>query len=78
MKFDAENVMIPYLLYDNEDKDLIKSAMIEFAKLHVEAALKAADKDAQIELGHCYSCGGATTLELQNTILNAYPLDNIK
>lgn len=38
----AEEIMIPYFLCDNEDKDLIKSAMIEFAKLHVEAALKEA------------------------------------
>ena len=44
----AEDVMIPYFLYDYEDKDLIKSAMIEFAKLHVELALEEASEKADM------------------------------
>lgn len=47
--------------------------MIEFAKLHVEAALKEASKNGSIiptaRNGHYIN---------KNSILNAYPLDNIK
>ena len=43
----------------------IESAMVEFAKLHVEAALKAA--------------GNATSLyDFKEDIINSYPLNNIK
>lgn len=54
--------------------------LIEFAKLHVEAALKEASKkaecctDAIVDLGH-------TIIEAyveEDSILNAYPLTNIK
>jgi hypothetical protein len=44
----------------------VKIAMIEFAKLHVEAALKAAHKNMQLP-----------PEDLEFT-LNAYPLTNIK
>jgi len=59
---------------------VIKEAMKEFAKLHVEAALKEASKkaeccaDAIVDLGH-------TIIEAyveKDSILNAYPLTNIK
>ena len=55
-------------------------AMIEFAKLHVQAALKEASKnakcsdDAIVDLGH-------TIIDAyveKDSILNAYPLTNIK
>lgn len=70
----AEEVMIPYFLCDNEDKDLIKSAMIEFAKLHVEAALKQASEKAHIQMDeHDLSCSVN-----KNSILTSYSLDNIK
>lgn len=46
----------------------ITQAMIEFAKLHVEAALKAAADD--------YS--EASSDIVQESIINAYPLDKIK
>ena len=46
----------------------ITQAMIEFAKLHVAAALKAAADD--------YSEGSSDIV--QECIINAYPLDNIK
>ena len=53
----------------------IKKAMIEFAKLHVEAALKEAEKETVKHISK-------TILELnmynKNSILNAYPLENIK
>ena len=52
-----------------------QSLMIEFAKLHVEAALKEAEKETVKHISK-------TILELnmynKNSILNAYPLENIK
>ena len=51
----------------------IENMIIEFAKLHVEAALKAASKGVKQfpvrvnEMGFC-----------EDSILNSYPLDNIK
>jgi hypothetical protein len=45
-----------------------KRIMIEFAKLHVEAALKEANEKA-IMTGY---------VDSGQTILNAYPLENIK
>ena len=48
--------------------------MIEFAKLHVEAALKMAFEDAP--------CGSSSDIvtceELHEAIMNSYPLENIK
>ena len=46
--------------------------MIEFAKLHVEEALKAASKKSKAKEGQI------TDYKLTNSILNSYPLDNIK
>jgi len=48
-------------------------AMIEFAKLHVEAALQAA-----LENSETYMDGSSVFNEFESSILNAYPLDNIK
>jgi len=48
--------------------------MIEFAKLHVEAALKAASK--QVIVNNYIGEGGIKVSK--NSILNAYSLDNIK
>ncbi len=50
----------------------IKTAMIEFAKLHVEAALKAANKKAKRKEGQ------VADYKLSDSILNSYPLDKIK
>jgi hypothetical protein len=49
--------------------------MIEFAKLHVEAALKEA-----LESIPCLGSSSdiATYEEVENAVLNAYPLENIK
>jgi hypothetical protein len=52
----------------------IAQAMIEFAKLHVEAALKAASEDAQTECDE----GGELGFVNKETILDAYPSTNIK
>jgi uncharacterized protein with PIN domain len=62
------------------EKESFEEAMIEFAKLHVEAALKEASENAKC-------CNGAivdldhTIIEAyveKDSILNAYPLKNIK
>jgi len=50
-------------------------AMIEFAKLHGEAALKAASRKAYFRDSNGFVC---TTEENKKSILNAYPLSNIK
>jgi hypothetical protein len=75
-----------------------QKAMIEFAKLHVEAALKeAAEKAIKDNIidncddhtpyyGACQSCGRYHNFKIltsdedkiQNSILNSYPLTNIK
>lgn len=47
--------------------------MIEFAKLRVEAALKAASES--VDTG---GLGVTTVVKIKLSILNAYPLDNIK
>jgi hypothetical protein len=71
----AEDVMIPYFLYDNEDKDLIKSAMIEFAKLHVEAALKEVTEKLYFRDSDGYVIRSEESNKL---VLKSYPLTNIK
>ena len=53
----------------------IKHAMIEFAKLHVEAALKEALESIPC-LGS--STDIATYEEVEEAVLNSYPLENIK
>jgi hypothetical protein len=47
--------------------------MIEFAKMHVEAALKAASENAE-----CYESMEGMYEVRTRTILNAYPDSNIK
>jgi hypothetical protein len=56
----------------------IKYAMIEFAKLHVQEALKVASENAALDYwkGDCQLCG-SNTID-KDSILNAYPLDQIK
>jgi len=51
-----------------------RDAMIEFAKLHVEAALKEASEKAIVYADE----GGYSEFVDEQSILNAYPLDNIK
>lgn len=48
--------------------------MIEFAKLHVAQALLKASENAQTECDE----GGETGFVNKETVLNAYPLNNIK
>ena len=59
---------------DEPDDDTIYEAMVEFAKLHVEAALKAASEDA-----HTKDVPYTDDVEVdKDSILSAYPLENIK
>ena len=63
--------------YDNISQHLIKKAMIEFAKMHVEAALKQAAHESQ-----CYNKakfpGDQNWVVDIESILNSYSLDKIK
>ncbi len=70
----------------------IQDAMIEFAKIHVKAALKEANKKAKVETiegtkevfvgwgaGRTPTYGKELITKVkENSILNAYPLTNIK
>ena len=55
----------------------IYNNMIEFAKLHVMAALKAADDNADVTVIDVDMTGSIWGVD-SDTILNAYPLENIK
>lgn len=69
------------LLEDKDSKaEAMKKCMIEFAKLHVEAALKAAAKDARTYTRGAsdgWECWEVTGID-ENSILGAYPETNIK
>lgn len=67
----------------------VEKAMIDFAKLHVEAALQAASENSQITLGEGWIRKEETILPNQvvypitikvdrNSILDAYPISMIK
>ena len=51
--------------------------MIEFAKLHVEAALKHASEKAELSNKPKFS-GDYNLVVDEESILNSYPLENIK
>lgn len=55
----------------------LPSLFIEFAKLHVQAALKAADDNADVTVIDVDMTGTIWGVD-SDTILNAYPLENIK
>jgi hypothetical protein len=67
---DKTNQMVCY-------SDEVQQAMIEFAKLHVIAALKAASENASI-IEEDSPFGGTNYLISEESILNAYSLTNIK
>jgi len=58
---------------------LVQNVAYQTAKLHVEAALKAAAKNAKVFNGHLSetTARNRTTVDIMS-ILNAYPLDLIK
>lgn len=55
----------------------VETAMIEFAKLHVEAALKAAS-EGQIKKDIYMMTEHGESMNWKESILNSYPLENIK
>ena len=86
-----------FLIKENLPTDILSGddinyAMIEFAKLHVEAALKAVNENVKLlvvnheeyrepeegeDLLDYYECGSDTIYVSSSSILNAYPLTNI-
>lgn len=62
------------VLETRQQEEAVIKAMIEFAKLHVEAALKAASENVIVN----NYCGEGGVKINKYSILNAYPLTNIK
>ena len=58
------------VLETKKQEEVVTKAMIEFAKLHVEAALKEAEIAGQNNWGN--------SKKMKDAILTAYPLENIK
>ena len=58
------------VLETRKQEEVVTKTMIEFAKLHVEAALKEAEIAGQNNWGN--------SKKMKDAILNAYPLTNIK
>lgn len=57
----------------------VPETMVEYDRLHVEAALKAASEKASLtDFAYEFLQEGAYDAIDKDTILNAYPLDNIK
>jgi hypothetical protein len=61
--------------YDAHYSDDAVVMMIDFAKLHVESALKEASEKAYFRDSNGFVC---KTEENKKSILNSYPLENIK
>jgi len=73
---------------DDEQKDSLAKSHIDFAKLHVEAALKEAFLSSEMRVSENdtneypsfvsnYDDGYVTITVSKDSILNAYPLENI-
>ena len=62
------------------EKIAMNNAMIEFAKMHVQGALKQASVEAEVEheLSNPYDPNSEYQIVNKDSILNAYPLDLIK
>ena len=58
----------------------IEEFMIEFAKMHVQEALRLVSVEAEVEheLSNPYDSNSEYTIVNKESILNAYPLENIK
>lgn len=64
---------------DNPDDDTIYKAMVEFAKLHVKEALDEASKKVTLtEFATEFLQEGASDAIDKQSILDSYPLENIK
>lgn len=69
----AEEFLNNHKFHLVEHEEYISTVIIEFAKLHVEAALKQASENAESIV-----IGGLISEVNKDSILNAYPLENIK
>ena len=59
-----------------QERDTL-NAMIAFAKMHVESALKASSEKGEVDVEMCMGQRtGVVTID-ENSIINAYPLTNI-
>jgi|Laugresu1bdmlbsd_1035121.scaffolds.fasta_scaffold04663_3 hypothetical protein len=68
-----------YIEENNHDSHVdIEEMLIEFAKLHVEQALKEASEKGEIGDGDFISDGHYEKFIDKESILNSYPLTNIK
>jgi hypothetical protein len=78
----AEEFYQNYIEENNHDSHIdIEEMMIEFAKMHVEAALKEASEKAKIKTDYWTDLGGGEHEEStinKNSIKKSYSLDNIK
>ena len=74
--FNEEENNIDKLYYDS----YVKKAMIRFAKMHVQEALRLASVEAEVEheLSNPYDPNSEYQIVNKDSILNAYPLENIK
>ena len=74
--FNEEENNIDKLYYDS----YVKKAMIEFAKMHVQEALRLASVEAEVEheLSNPYDPNSEYQIVNKDSILNAYSLENIK
>ena len=84
-KEQAEEFLIKknYPLYNNFGglgMYYVKEAMIEFAKMHVQEALRLASVEAEVEheLSNPYDPNSEYQIVNKDSILNAYSLENIK
>jgi hypothetical protein len=76
-----------FLLYSGKDEiealsssaqEWLQQKAIEFAKLHVQAALEAAFENVEIIDGWNTGFSGSAASLNKDSIINAYPLVNIK
>jgi CRISPR/Cas system-associated exonuclease Cas4 (RecB family) len=75
--FDSSNLRVSYDTEYQYCKRAVMEKAIEFAKLHVEAALKAASK-CQIDSDIYMMTEYGESMDWETSILNSYPLENIK
>ena len=67
-----------FIEINSGDFEDIKNIMIEFTKLHVEAALKQASEKATVNINGFIQEYDENCCVDKDSILNAYPLENIK
>lgn len=80
IKEGVEGCPLRDIINNLNDEEIIE-IMIDFAKLHVKLALEAAANNADLyPNSNCYGEGGycTNTRVDKDSILNAYPLENIK